>query len=125
MFVENGQEASVIISGIMYNIGSIPLKWQPYPSEIYNTNVKIDINGVTVKNNQTDGYTMITPQEFSGYSRIDGNIERIFTLNGQVTEVKMLKAEKRITMEPVSVFAMNTVTDTKRIRGWAFVPSFE
>ena len=68
---------------------------------------------------------MITPQEFSGYSRIDGNIERIFTLNGQVTEVKMLKAEKRITMEPVSVFAMNTVTDTKRIRGWAFVPSFE
>lgn len=125
MFVENGQEASVIISGIMYNIGDIPLKWQPYPSEIYNTNVKIDINGITVKNNQTDGYTMITPQEFSGYSRIDGNIERIFTLNGQVTEVKMLKAEKRITMAPVSVFAMNTTTATRNIRGWAFVPSDE
>lgn len=44
----------------MYNIGNIALKWQPYPSEIYNTNVKIDINGITVKNNQTDGYTMIT-----------------------------------------------------------------
>lgn len=48
-------------------------------------------------------------------------MERIFTLNGQVTEVKMLKAEKRITMEPISVFAMNS-KETNTI-GWAFVAS--
>lgn len=119
LFVINGAQATVIISGVMYNIGNIALKWQPYPSEIYNTNVKIDINGITVKNNQTDGYTMITPQEFSGYARVNGEMERIFTLNGQVTEVKMLKAEKRITMEPISVFAMNS-KETNTI-GWAFV----
>lgn len=121
LFVTNGTNATVIISGVMYNIGNIALKWQPYPSEIYNTNVKIDINGITVKNNQTDGYTMITPQEFSGYARVNGEMERIFTLNGQVTEVKMLKAEKRITMEPVSIFAMNS-KETNTI-GWAFVAS--
>lgn len=121
LFVRNGAQATVIISGVMYNIGNIALKWQPYPSEIYNTNVKIDINGITVKNNQTDGYTMITPQEFSGYARVNGEMERIFTLNGQVTEVKMLKAEKRITMEPISVFAMNS-KETNTI-GWAFVAS--
>lgn len=121
LFVTNGAQATVIISGVMYNIGNIALKWQPYPSEIYNTNVKIDINGITVKNNQTDGYTMITPQEFSGYARVNGEMERIFTLNGQVTEVKMLKAEKRITMEPVSVFAMNS-KETNTV-GWAFVAS--
>lgn len=121
LFVRNGAQATVIISGVMYNIGNIALKWQPYPSEIYNTNVKIDINGITVKNNQTDGYTMITPQEFSGYARVNGEMERIFTLNGQVTEVKMLKAEKRITMEPISVFAMNS-KETNMI-GWAFVAS--
>ena len=121
LFVINGAQATVIISGVMYNIGNIALKWQPYPSEIYNTNVKIDINGITVKNNQTDGYTMITPQEFSGYARVNGEMERIFTLNGQVTEVKMLKAEKRITMEPISVFAMNS-KETNTI-GWAFVAS--
>lgn len=121
LFVKNGAQATVIISGVMYNIGNIALKWQPYPSEIYNTNVKIDINGITVKNNQTDGYTMITPQEFSGYARVNGEMERIFTLNGQVTEVKMLKAEKRITMEPISVFAMNS-KETNTI-GWAFVAS--
>ena len=121
LFVTNGAQATVIISGVMYNIGNIALKWQPYPSEIYNTNVKIDINGITVKNNQTDGYTMITPQEFSGYARVNGEMERIFTLNGQVTEVKMLKAEKRITMEPISVFAMNS-KETNTI-GWAFVAS--
>lgn len=123
LFVTNGAQATVIISGVMYNIGNIALKWQPYPSEIYNTNVKIDINGITVKNNQTDGYTMITPQEFSGYARVNGEMERIFTLNGQVTEVKMLKAEKRITMEPISVFAMNS-KETNTI-GWAFVASGE
>lgn len=123
LFVKNGAQATVIISGVMYNIGNIALKWQPYPSEIYNTNVKIDINGITVKNNQTDGYTMITPQEFSGYARVNGEMERIFTLNGQVTEVKMLKAEKRITMEPISVFAMNS-KETNTI-GWAFVASGE
>lgn len=121
LFVKNGAQATVIISGVMYNIGNIALKWQPYPSEIYNTNVKIDINGITVKNNQTDGYTMITPQEFSGYARVNGEMERIFTLNGQVTEVKMLQAEKRITMEPISVFAMNS-KETNTI-GWAFVAS--
>ena len=123
LFVTNGAGATVIISGVMYNIGNIALKWQPYPSEIYNTNVKIDINGITVKNNQTDGYTMITPQEFSGYARVNGEMERIFTLNGQVTEVKMLQAEKRITMEPISVFAMNS-KETNTI-GWAFVASGE
>ena len=48
-------------------------------------------------------------------------MERIFTLNGQVTEVKMLQAEKRITMEPISVFAMNS-KETNTI-GWAFVAS--
>lgn len=121
LFVTNGAQATVIISGVMYNIGNIALKWQPYPSEIYNTNVKIDINGITVKNNQTNGYTMITPQEFSGYARVNGEMERIFTLNGQVTEVKMLQAEKRITMEPISVFAMNS-KETNTI-GWAFVAS--
>ena len=123
LFVTNGAQATVIISGVMYNIGNIALKWQPYPSEIYNTNVKIDINGITVKNNQTDGYTMITPQEFSGYARVNGEMERIFTLNGQVTEVKMLQAEKRITMVPISVFAMNS-KETNTI-GWAFVASGE
>lgn len=119
LFVDNGFDTTVTISGIMYNIGNLPLKWQPFPSEIYNTNVKIDINGITVKNNQTDGYTLITPSEFSGYARVDGDMERIFTLNGEVTEVKMLKAEQRITMEPIVILAMDNVAN----RGWAFVSS--
>ena len=121
LFVNNGDNANVIISGVMLNIGNLALKWQPYPSEIYNTNVKIDINGITVRNNQTDGYTMITPQEFSGYARVNGEMERIFTLNGEVTEVRMLRAEQRITMEPITIFAM----DNEINRGWAFVSSSE
>lgn len=119
IFVTGASNTTVVISGIMYNIGNIALKWQPYPSEIYNTNVKIDINGITVKNNQTDGYTMITPQEFSGYARVDGEMERIFTLNGETTEVRMLKAEQRITMLPIAIFAMENSVN----RGWAFVSS--
>lgn len=119
IFVTGATNTTVVISGIMFNIGNVALKWQPYPSEIYNTNVKIDINGITVKNNQTDGYTMITPQEFSGYARVDGEMERIFTLNGETTEVRMLKAEQRITMLPIAIFAMENSVN----RGWAFVSS--
>lgn len=119
IFVTGASNTTVVISGIMFNIGNVALKWQPYPSEIYNTNVKIDINGITVKNNQTDGYTMITPQEFSGYARVDGEMERIFTLNGETTEVRMLKAEQRITMLPIAIFAMENSVN----RGWAFVSS--
>lgn len=117
LFVQNGDSLDIIISGVMLNIGDLALKWQPYPSEIYNTSVRIDLRGITVKNTSTDGYTAITPQEFSGYARVDGQIERIFTLNGQTTEVTALKVDRSITMAPISIFTMNSSTS----KGWAFV----
>ena len=113
--INTGVEAT--ITGIMLHEGSEPFKWQPYTSEVYNTNVKMDINGITVKNNQDAGYTLITPDEFSGYAPVDGTVERVFTLNGDTTEVKKLKAEQQFQMAPVTIITI----DNSKYSGWAFI----
>lgn len=117
MVATDNEDTEVTISGIMLNIGDLALLWQPYPSEIYNTNVLVDINGITVKNNQTDGYTIITPKEFSGYANVDGNMRRIFTLNGATTEVEELEIRSKLKMGVLTVIP---VTTTKN-KGWAFI----
>lgn len=114
-----GAGADATVSGIMMNIGELALSWQPYPTEIYNANVMIDINGIKVMNNRSSGYTVITPDEFSGYAIVNNKMERIFTLNGATTEVKQLKAEDRIMMNPITVVAV----DGDTYRGWAFIGS--
>lgn len=114
-----GAGADATVSGIMMNIGELALSWQPYPTEIYNANVMIDINGIKVMNNRSSGYTVITPDEFSGYAVVNNRMERIFTLNGATTEVKQLKAEDRIMMNPITVVAV----DGDTYRGWAFIGS--
>ena len=101
----------------MLHEGSEPFKWQPYTSEVYNTNVKMDINGITVKNNADAGYTLITPDEFSGYAPVDGTVEKVFTLNGDTTEVKKLKAEQQFQMAPVTIITI----DNSKYSGWAFI----
>lgn len=108
---------TVTMSGLMFNIGELALTWQPYPTEIYNTNVLIDINGITVKNNQTKGYTLITPTEFSGYAQVGSEMKRIFTLNGKTTEVEEIKIRSKIQMGTITVLPINSGKN----KGWAFI----
>lgn len=95
--------SSLILTGIMLNIGNVALQWQHSAGEIYNTNVLMDLNGIRVLSTAYDGYTAITPEEFSGYARVDGEMERVFTLNKDVTEVSKLKADKEISLTPVKI----------------------
>lgn len=108
---------TVTMSGLMFNIGELALTWQPYPTEIYNTNVLIDINGITVKNNQTKGYTLITPTEFSGYAQVGSEMKRIFTLNGKTTEVEEIKIRSKIQMGSITILPINSGKN----KGWAFI----
>lgn len=117
MVAQGNINSTISISGVIMNIGSLALTWQPYPSEIYNTNVLIDINGITVKNNQTKGYTIITPMEFSGYAQVGKDMKRVFTLNGATTEVEELSVRTKITMGAISVISVKS----DKNNGWAFI----
>lgn len=105
--------AEATISGVMLNIGSAPLQWTSHETEVYNTNVRVDINGMQIMGNRDGKRTVINTEEFAGYE----NNEKVFTVNGDTTEVKKLKAEKQFEMAPIKIVSVNN----SKYQGWAFI----
>lgn len=105
--------AEATISGLMLNLGSAPLQWSSHETEIYNTNVRVDINGMQIMGNRDGKRTVINTEEFAGYE----NNEKVFTVNGDTTEVKKLKAEKQFEMAPIKIVSVNN----SKYQGWAFI----
>lgn len=104
----------------MFAIGEYKSKWQQANGEIMNTQVNINVNGVLVKSSIYQGdYTIMSPLEFAGYSKINGTITKVFSLNKDVTLVKKLEAEDEIKMVPIKVVPITSGD----LQGWAFVPS--
>jgi phage minor structural protein len=106
-----------IVTGIMLNVGDLPLQWSMAQGEVYNTNVTIDAKGVKVASTEYDGYTAITPEEFAGYYKVNGVEEKVFTLNKDTTVIAKAEIQKEINMSPIKVVPINTAT----LKGWAFV----
>ncbi len=81
------QDASTVdpveITDLMLAQGQNYDIWSQASGEIYTLNVKMDAYGVTVYNADGKGKTVMSPEEFAGYY----NNQRIFTLNGDITEV--------------------------------------
>lgn len=81
------QDASTVdpveITDLMLGQGQNYDVWSQASGEIYTLNVKMDSYGVTVYNADGKGKTVMSPEEFAGYY----NNEKIFTLNGDITEV--------------------------------------
>jgi hypothetical protein len=113
-----------VITGLMLNIGDVPLQWSLATGEVYNTNIRMDINGIRVsqldKDRREIGYTQITPDEFAGYYDTTGNggFEKVFYLNGEETVTKKFRAEDEITMGGIKVIKIQS----ENYNGWAFVP---
>lgn len=102
----------------MFSVGEYKTQWQQANGEIMNALVKVNYDGMTVKSSQNEGdYTKITPAEFAGYSKVDGQLVRVFSLNKDTTEVAKLKAEKQIDMSPIKIVPSKTNAN----HGWAFV----
>ena len=99
------------ITDIMLSEGG-KTTWRSASSEIYNMNVQVDIEGVKVSG--ANSHVEIQPDNFSGY---DANGNRVFTLNGETTEVEQLEARSKIVMSPIRVVPINNST----YKGWAFV----
>lgn len=105
---------------VILSTGNYKTEWQQANGEIMNTQVNIDVNGVTVKSETNQGdYTVMSPLEFAGYSNINGTITKIFTLNKDMTEVYRLVAKKEITMPPLKIVPVMNGEKA----GWHFVKS--
>lgn len=113
------------ISGIMFTIGDIPIQWTLATGEAYNSNVRMNINGITVSqidaNGNETGYTQITPDEFAGYHspNNDGTFEKVFYLNGDETVTKKITATDEVTMGNIKILPINGAGSV----GWAFIPN--
>lgn len=103
----------------MFAVGEYKAQWTQANGEVMNTQVNINLDGVTVKSSVYLGdYTAITPLEFAGYSNVSGTTTKVFSLNRDVTYIRKLLAEEEIAMLPIKVVA---VTEGE-LQGWAFVP---
>lgn len=98
-----GAGVGPLFSGLMLNEGSVALQWSSHSQEIANTNIRFNLNGIRVNGAEGSSlnYTQITPKEFAGYANVideTGNIseQRIFTLNGETTEVYKLNAKNSV-----------------------------
>lgn len=111
------------VTGLMLTIGDVALKWSLATGETYNTNVRLDINGIRVSQLNEDkviiGYTQITPDEFAGFYSSDygATFEKVFYLNGEETVTKKIRA--------LEEFTMGTIKIIKYHNGWAFVPAID
>ncbi|AMO26009.1 hypothetical protein Blue_186 [Bacillus phage Deep Blue] len=112
-----------IVSGIMLNIGDVALQWTLATGELYNTNIRMNINGIRVSqidgNGSEIGFTQITPTEFAGYYQNNGKFEKVFYLNGDETVTKKLRATDEITLGNIKILSIQSASST----GWAFVPN--
>jgi phage minor structural protein len=115
--IYGGKEDELIVTSLMVNVGNVPLQWQHSSGEVYNTNVLMDLNGIRVLSNQYNGYTSITPEEFSGYAEVEGEMKRVFTLNKDTTEMEKAKARSEISMSPIKIVPVQSSV----YNGWAFI----
>lgn len=101
-------------SGLMLNEGTIALQWSSHSEEIANTNIRMNLNGLYVKNVSTGAYTIMNPTEFAGYANVlnattnVNEITKIFTLNGDTTDVFKLNANRSIAVGPGTFIALTT-----------------
>lgn len=112
------------LTGIMLTIGDVPLQWSLGTGELYNTNIRMDINGIRVSqfvgtdgDREEIGYTAITPQEFAGYALVKGVFKKIFYLNGEETVTKKLRVEDEISLGTVKMVKVNSAGNN----GMAFI----
>lgn len=123
------QNCKATISGLMLNIGLVPLQWSMAPGELYNTNIKMDKNGITVNQISGEkevGRTVMTPTKFAGYYDVDnsgaiddtnGSPDEVFRLDKDEFVMKKATVRNEITMGTLKIVNVENPTG---FTGWAF-----
>ena len=113
-------DSNVVFTDSMLALGEYKSQWAQANGEIMNTQVNVNLNGVLVKSSVYLGdYTVMSPLEFAGYSYVNGQLTRVFSLNKDVTKVTKLEVENEIKMVPLKIVPITT----GELQGWAIVPS--
>ncbi|MDD3267636.1 MAG: hypothetical protein PHC75_10720, partial [Burkholderiales bacterium] len=100
------------------NVGTSKIPYTQALNEILNAQVNLNNNGVLVKSSIYKGsYTIMSPLEFAGYADVNGTVARVFSLNGDTTELDKLLAKNQISMPPIKIQPRTTSTK----RGWAWI----
>ena len=123
------QSKQAIITAIMLNIGTVAFSWTTAVGELYNTTIKMDLNGLRVSQYEGDketGFTVMTPEKFAGYyngtgviNENTGSDDEVFRMDKDEFVMKKATVKSEITMGSVKVLEIN---DSSR-KGWAFVPN--
>lgn len=123
------QSKQAIITAIMMNIGTVPFSWTTAVGELYNTTIKMDLNGLRVSQYEGDketGFTVMTPEKFAGYYNESGIVnentgsdDEVFRMDKDEFVMKKATVKTEITMGTVKVLEINESTR----KGWAFVPN--
>lgn len=122
---------SAIITALMLNIGTVAFSWTTAVGELYNTTIKMDLNGLRVSQYEASketGFTVMTPEKFAGYynesglvNENTGSADEVFRMDKDEFVMKKANVKEEITMGPIKVIEVN---ETSR-KGWAFVPNFD
>lgn len=100
--------STVEITDLMLAKGQNIGYWTQANGEVYTLKVRTDEDGVKVYRADGNGYTIMSPEEFAGYY----NNQKIFTLNGDITEVMGLEIKgKGLWMRPVKLVQTSNSLD--------------
>lgn len=127
----NGDVASggVIFTSVMANVGQVALQWQLSVGEVYNSNIRMDLNGIRVSqisNGREIGYTKMTPDKFAGYYDVNGDgvvdetvgsADEVFRMDKDEFVQKKATVKAEITMGSIKAININS----GGYNGWAFV----
>lgn len=98
------------VTDMMLAVGNLRTQWTQANGEFSNSQVQIDIDGLTVKNSNLDGsYTKQTSQDIEVYK----NNQLTALVSSELVSAETGAFEKEIDMPPLKIVAQND--------GWAFV----
>ncbi len=98
------------VTDMMFAVGNLRSQWTQANGEFSNSQVQIDIDGVTVRNNNLDGtYTRQTSQAVEVYN----NSQLAAIVSKEMVSATTGAFEKEIDMPPLKIVAQSD--------GWAFV----
>lgn len=108
--VSGSSDSDFEITDMMLSVGNYRSKWSQANGEFANTQVSIDIDGVTIKSSNLDGsYAKQTSQ---GLTIFENNTAKAF-VNGTTVSSEKIVASTEIDMPPIKIVPQRT--------GWAFV----
>lgn len=114
----DGTVSDFAITDLMFNTGNSTIPWTQAAGETLSTGVSVTKHGIKVRSTLHNGdYVEMTPLEFAGYSTVGGNLDKVFSLNRDTTNIQKLNVVNKIIMPPMELVPITTGEHT----GWAVI----